>query len=203
MIDETLVTLGQVLAPHLDGWAFDPNADSESWRQEIFFSKGGLRFCITRHRSKTDRIDVETWNWPKYTTLERGDERTTTVTPSNLHNPEESSPSISVAIARGAEVIAREIKRRFIPEYERLYTRCVEQAANYQKYSDESRDSWQRVCTLINEDPKRNSHCVHTATEQYHVTLKQNGNKVRVEMDATAGDVEKLLVALGFKPKKP
>lgn len=141
-----------------DGWTLFTPKEEDTISDRAFFVKGDLKFGISLNWGKPDRLDISTWTWPSYTRMERRDIRREIIYPNSLYEPKETSPAISVSATKGYDVIAKDIARRFLPEYERIYARCKEKADNYQAHEDRSRDQWQDVCHILNKDPKSDSY---------------------------------------------
>lgn len=137
-----------------DGWSLFIPKEEDTISDRAFFVKGDLKFGISLNWDKPDRLDISTWTWPSYTTrIERDGIRRETIYPNNLYDPKEISPAISVSATKGYDVIAKDIARRFLPEYERIYARCKEKASNYQAHADNSRAQWERVCKWMDKSP--------------------------------------------------
>ncbi|KPL28988.1 MAG: hypothetical protein AMJ72_00055 [Acidithiobacillales bacterium SM1_46] len=118
-----------------NGWQLDPDPEEQdAWSRWHYFSNGqGRQIVAEVVWNKPDRFEFRALGWPTYADP---DGRTMTVDPSTMWNPKESRPVISCARSRTPEAIARDIERRLLPEYERLYTRAEEIAADRQKSSD-------------------------------------------------------------------
>lgn len=153
--------IASLVAPHLEGWAMIVPPPEEDYNQDrVFFTKDKMKFGVSFDWSshpRNSRLNVSTWTWPEYSRLERGDVRKETIFPASLYDPKEGQPSISVAASKTPEQIAKDIKRRFLPEYERIYARCKAKADDYQAHEDKSESQWAKVCKLIGCDPKRAS----------------------------------------------
>ena len=130
-----LVRLAQDIAKELgDGWTFKPldepyptqyitgpNEAELAIRIETYGSRKGRievhgNFHIGRNR---EFIDVRDWN---HTTSERC-----------------KLPEISVSGNRGAEAIAKEIKRRFLPEYLPLLQKAIDKRDAANSHEDKTR----------------------------------------------------------------
>lgn len=145
-----------------EGWTLEVPKAEDDISDRKFFRKGAMRIGISLDWQKKDRLNISTWTWPTYTAKDRYNDRgmrTETVWPRDLWDPEEKgSPDISVAVSRGPEVIAKEIKRRFLPEYERIWARCKKKADSYQRDNDTANAQWEEVCKLLGKDPKYDNH---------------------------------------------
>ena len=134
---QKMEALASEVAKHLPGWRAKPYAGKEpDWNEnwgERLIGTDGLVIALKPtdfKRGEPDRLRVSAEAWPKYTVMEHthglGDQvNTKTIQPSSLYVPRESVESISVSISRGPKVIAGEIARRLIPEYTRVYARCL------------------------------------------------------------------------------
>jgi len=176
----------------LPGWVLKPSDDGERWRKYVI-EYGGMGLCISIERSgKWDRVNVGSWHWPKYTPYT--DRRHTSeigITPRELAGSQSLS-SISVALDRGAVALADGIRKRFLPEYTRLYNECVEVAAERQAYQDACRDTWAEICGIIEKKPD--------GGYQYGpcgMTVHQRGDKTAlIEMDMTPAQLRVIIAAL-------
>lgn len=100
-------------------------------------------------------------NWPL-----RDGENCPRVTPASLHNPEECYPSIKVSISRGAKTIAKEIERRFLPEYTRILGRVQEKI----RLDDEFEAGREAVFARLRSEvelPERPPHSSELMTRYY------------------------------------
>jgi hypothetical protein len=185
-----LAKVCNALAKHFDGWTLEETGETFDYRWKL--RRNGMEIGLSLDWSKKDRLNIATWAWPKYTKLDRGEVRSETITPSSLYDPKESSPSISVAWNRGPEVIAKEIKRRFLPEYERIYARCAEKAASYQKHENESRQNWENICAAIGKDTRHNRHYV-SAGGDLNVTVENRNGSAHIEMYCNADQLVKII----------
>ena len=129
-VNEARTQLAEIckqVALYFDGWTLSKQGEAYDHRWQLM--RDGMQISLSLDWRKKDRLNISTWSWPKYTRMERGEVKAETIYPNSLYDPKETSPEISVAWARGPEAIAKEIKRRFLPEYERIYARCFEKAS--------------------------------------------------------------------------
>lgn len=140
------------------GWSLEVPKEDDMNNDRRFFRNGEMKFGISLDYGKPDRLNVSTWTWPGYTHMERGEIQTTTVWPHDLYDPKEDGIDITIGANRGADVIAKEIGRRFLPEYHRIWDRCWLKANQYQQHGDKSAAQWREVCRLLNKDPNHNNH---------------------------------------------
>jgi hypothetical protein len=57
----------------------------------------------------------------------------------------EDSPSINCSLSRGYESIARDIQKRFLPEYLRIFVKCQERIAADNAYEARKAANWQKL----------------------------------------------------------
>lgn len=125
------------IVKHLDGWSIHMREGESDWdyRLTLVSAVNGqaiwLKFGSGANRGK---IHVS-GSWP----VGKGQRWTS---PSDVR---EESPSINVTESRGYEAIAREIKRRFLPEYIRIFTKLVEKIERDEAYEDRKLSAWQRI----------------------------------------------------------
>jgi hypothetical protein len=175
------------------GWLF--KAEGESYDYTCSLQDKGMGFSLAYDKWK-HRISVRSWNWPQYTVNEsRGYVKTETVMPSSLYDPREASPSITVSADKTAAQIAKDIQTRFLPEYTRLYARCLARAQSSQEYADTSESGWQAVCKVIGADPKHHHHYSNIAGE-YNASIENRSGKAHVTLDLTADQLAKVIAAL-------
>lgn len=151
------------------------------------------------NRHDQERVSVSVNNWPTYKAYSREGRATEErVGPWSLYNPKESAPKITVAIARGAAIVAKEITRRVLPEYERLYKRCAEKACADQAYHLKARDGWVAVCAAINADPKHSHHYVRIGADKTRLEVENYGSagEARVKIDVDADELRAIVAAL-------
>jgi hypothetical protein len=191
--DKELLALAGAIAANLTGWQLHPPNDGH-WA--ILFKRDEMCFNIARDNSgKRDRINVSTWGWPQYTKYEQGDEpRKDTIFPNSLYDPKEESPSISCAIARGGEAIAREITRRFIPDYERIWKRCAEKAEMWGKAEVEARDNWAAICKAAGQPVRKGS--IYAELGKAHLRIENRNGLGHIQIDATPAQVTAIIKAL-------
>lgn len=65
--------------------------------------------------------------------------RSQRVMPPDLYNPKEEYPEITVSLEKTAEAMAKDIQRRFLPEYSRIWERCQELKQSRAEYADAKR----------------------------------------------------------------
>lgn len=176
----------QAIAVFLPDWTLDKAGETYDMRYTLTHTTGLQMALFTSKYDKQPRLTVSDWKWPQYTTMERGQTRTNTVFPHSLHGPKESSPRITCSLAKSPEAIARDIKRRFLPEYTRIYQRCLEHAKAYQQHEDISRAQWDIVCAAVNLNPHHNRHYVSTGEDSRSVTLENRNGSLHLEFYASA-----------------
>lgn len=71
----------------------------------------------------------------------------------SLYQVGEKSPSIEVSRDRGAAVIAREIVRRFLPEYTRIWLKCQEKINATNRHLADTEHNFRKLCKVLGIDP--------------------------------------------------
>ena len=109
--------------------------------------------------------------------------------------------SISVAIERGAAVIAKEIKRRLLPEYERVFALAVAQVAADKKYKEDKASNLQRLATasgvLLREYQGRTEENFHVSFKEAYGLVTTSNNTATIELRSlTIEQAELVLRAL-------
>ncbi len=66
-----------------------------------------------------------------------------TTSPRDVH---ETGPEISCSLSRGPEAIARDITRRFLPEYVRIFAKCQERIDAHVAYESRKAANWAKLC---------------------------------------------------------
>lgn len=166
-----LTQLCKQVATHFDGWTLVEDGESFDGRWKL--RRDGMEICLRLDWAKKDRLTVKTWGWPSYKDDSRIDK--VIVYPRDL-SPREADPDISVAWARGAEVIAKEIKRRFLPEYERIYALALAKATRAQEQINEARANWEAACKVIGASPSGNVHYVESNGKRDLTVENRNGS---------------------------
>ena len=193
---EQFAAICEQIATQFPDWTLSKSGESYDYRHTLTHASGMQISLSTSKYDKQPRLNVTTWTWPKYTKQDRGQERTETVTPSSLWNPKESGPSITCALNRPAEKLAAEIRRRFLPEYERVWQRCTERASEYQTHENNSASQWTAVCSALNLNPARDHHYVDTGSESRTVSIQNMNGSLRLEFYATQEQVLAVIAAM-------
>jgi hypothetical protein len=84
-------------------------------------------------------------------------------------------PSISVTIARGPEAIAKEIKRRFLPEYLPLLAKAIVKRDSREAYENQTRANLLRLAAIVNQSIK---------------DLREDTDRVTVYKDKFYGEIQ-------------
>ena len=186
------------IAKYFPGWALEKSGESYDYRHTLT-NPDGLQICLSTSRhDREPRLRVSTWTWPKYIRLERGEQRSETVFPNSLYDPKESAPEITCALNRPAEKLAAEIKRRFLPEYIRIWTRAKERADQCQEHENRSIHQWMTVCRELKLDPKHNHHYISVGGD-HNVTIENNNGSLKMEFYANKDQVLRVVAALKNK----
>lgn len=116
-------TLLAGIARHLPGWTVQDNGEEAfAWRYTLV-NGNGPRISINTSRYTKGMLHVSGF-WPQ------GRNRWTS--PSDVR---EEAPEINVSSKKTHEQIAKDITRRFLPEYLRIYTKLEEHLIAGQNYS--------------------------------------------------------------------
>lgn len=178
---ERMRELHASIATHLDGWAYqETELPGDHWygshfRYEIR-NQDGHSFDL-RILSGADRGKVQvTGNWP------RRDETpgASYVTPSEVR---ESSPSIKRSLDRGYQAIARDIVKRFLPEYVRVYGKIQERIRADREYSGRKASNWATITQsgfVVNPRERNGEHVAE---------VRIAGERERYDYSAGYGDV--------------
>jgi hypothetical protein len=99
------------------------------------------------------RWEFRASGWPTYT-----DENGSTCTSdsSNLWNPSEPRPTTTAQQDRDPKAIAKQIASKILPEYLRIYARCVERNDDMQKHSDVRADGLRRLAEACKDTGHQN-----------------------------------------------
>jgi hypothetical protein len=92
-------------------------------------------------------------------------------------------PQISVSLSRGGAVIAKEIKRRFLPAYDELFHSIGESVRKATNYRDTQMGITARLAALAGAEPKRTqerSFCL--ITDNYTRTVEVNVSNSTVDL---------------------
>jgi hypothetical protein len=99
-------------------------------------------------------------------------------------------PTIGVSIARGFDVIASEIKRRLLPEYDRLLTLALAQVQREQEYKNAKRANLERMAraaghTLPAEDERhqRRDNAFNVSFGNLSVEVKAGDKDVDIKIN--------------------
>jgi hypothetical protein len=134
-----LVKLFNEVVTHLDGaWRVDP----EAWYVTLAYGDTGGKLHVATEWNKKDRITVS-GIYPggtDYLCMADNDRK----------------PRITVAKARGAETIAKEINRRVLPVYLELFAKVIEAQKRYNEAQDEQHETARQCAALFGKpDPFR------------------------------------------------
>ena len=73
------------------------------------------------------------------------------------HDVNEESPSINCSLSKGYPAIAADIRRRFMPEYHRIYAKCSERIQNTLSYENKQAQNWAKISAVSSVEPHRNT----------------------------------------------
>jgi hypothetical protein len=94
-----------------------------------------------------------------------------------------SHPGISVGLTRGGEVIAKEIKRRFLPDFDAVHARIAESIRKSTVYRDTQEGITARLAALAGAEPRR------TSPREFRL-YGVEGNNRHVEVKVISGVVD-------------
>ncbi len=160
------------IAPHLPaGWKVTETEDEYiGWRFKL---EDGLGHRVTIETARTPR---NMWHvsgyWPQ-----RANNGSYYV-PSDVR---EESPSINVSVAKTHEQIARDITKRFLPEYVRIFAKIQDKVSAENDYATRRARNWARVADWVDT-----YNAPHLA-EQGKVRIK--GADGKTNFDLGYGDV--------------
>jgi hypothetical protein len=122
------------VAAHLPGWHVT-ESDNE-YLGYRFKLEDGTGHRVTLESSRTKGTWHVSGHWPQRTA------NGSYYVPSDVR---EESPSINVSTAKSHEQIARDISRRFLPEYVRIYALLTAKATEQNDYETRRAANWQRI----------------------------------------------------------
>lgn len=209
----TVDALALAVAAHLTGWTVkprDPAFDGSVQHEAELINADRLEITLAMFRYGLDpsKVHVAATKWPIYTHWdlmgpsgifsEKADgyvrDNPRSVQASDLRDPYESVDSITVSVARGAETVAKEIARRLIPVYEKVYARCLTLATQRQAYEDKTKAVWLHACEITGGKVWRTPHsCGGVDVECRH------SETVRITANLTPEKLKLVLAALAVK----
>lgn len=167
--------------PYPTQYITGPNEAELAIRIETYGSRKGRievhgNFHIGRNR---EFIDVREWN---HATSERC-----------------KLPEISVAGNRGAEAIAKEIKRRFLPEYLPLLQKAIDKRNAANSHEDKTRTNLITLAAIVNASVPTDRD--RTTTSFYHSDraygdIQVSGDSVTLKLSSLTMDEAKRILAM-------
>lgn len=147
----TMRGLYEGIAAHLAGWRFEDRSEPECSHWDLRYylvpetGATGMRIGLGIQK---DKVNVSGY-WPQ-----RGPNDGGWTSP---HDVRESSNDISCSLSRGYEAIAKDIMRRFLPEYTRVYNKLLEMIANQNAYDARRAANWDKLNSPVLEkrDPRK------------------------------------------------
>ncbi len=137
-----------------DGWVVEsrePDEDYDNYRIWLTDGKGlanARRIELDEITYGADRGKIRIHgSWPQQA------EHGPVVSPSQVG---EDSPGIKATLSKGYEAIAKDIKRRFLPEYLRIWAKCQAKADQTNAYESKQAYNWARLGELEIVKPYRN-----------------------------------------------
>ena len=171
MRDINLKNAAKAIAKHLPGsWRLDTTNTRPC---EVLLGENGKGICVGTQWNQKGKLRVYGL-YPKselagsYGAVERA-----------VLSYKESAPEIGITATREPEAIAREIVRRFLPEYEALFAKCVERVKDLEAEHRRRVALQERVIAAIGE-PRRGRQ--DKPTEGLHLWFPDGWN--------VSGDVE-------------
>lgn len=160
------------VALYLQGWHVTESDDE--YLGYRFKLEDGLGHRVTIETARTPR---NMWHvsgyWPQ-----RANNGSYYV-PSDVH---EESPSINVSTSKTHEQIARDITKRFLPEYLRIFAKIQDKVAVENDYATRRAKNWERIAGWV--DTYSASHL----QEQGKIRIKSNADGSK-NYDAGYGDI--------------
>lgn len=146
-----LHAIAREIASYLPGYAVVPPEDGQ-WYASLRRETDGAAFVLTHARGTKAQVHVS----GKYPEDLNGNGR-------RYMSPRdwcvlpygETEPSIGVSGNRSPEVIARDIARRFLPEYEPLYAACLVRKAERDSYRTTTRSQLEKVADALGEGARK------------------------------------------------
>lgn len=186
------------------GWNQVANAMRDA---AIYVGRGDMTFRIgfSGDAGHAHRLHISAWSWPSY--MERaqshcGQPATRSrkiLSPSSLY-PKQDVASITVSAEKSADIIAQDIRRRFLAEYTRLYELCAIEAARWQKIEDDAMSDWAAVCKVLGPSASDQGNTqyadVNGNGKNYGFRIENRNGKAHVEVDLTAEQLRKVLDVL-------
>lgn len=148
--------LAEIAAALGEGWHVEPDPDNACTRYHYLTQGSGAscrQLLAEIPWNKPERFEFRPSHWPSYRNAEQ---RRVTVDPSSIY-PREQRPTCSVARSRTPEAIARDVGRKVLPEYERLFQVCEDKAAEYQRGSNREGEAIEQLFKATREtrNPER------------------------------------------------
>ncbi len=119
-----LAAIARAVAPHLPGWT---ERDSGS-RAGSLQGAGGRALYLTLPRPSNGRFLVR-GIYPAHPEAGYGGDMARAVLGHGV-----SAPEVGISLTKTPEHIARDIQRRFLPDYEELFVRCVSAAQEVEAF---------------------------------------------------------------------
>lgn len=166
------------IARHLDGWELGPDEDQSHWREKENLTNGkGAQIHLWRNED-SPRIEVR-GHYPGNGYVYR------------------NAPQITVGFKRDAEAIARDIGRRFIPPYLKLYAEEIESKRIAEKAKAGREKAAGTLAKILDEEQKG---------ESVHIFIDLGGDLNAIYGDFTVrnpdGDTDVKLNGVPLKAAK-
>lgn len=126
-----------------EGWSLKPihiDDEGHAWRC-LYIVNAATGLEVMARYDEYDirgKFEFQASEWPKYTD-ENG--QTCTKHPGDVYNPRETAPKSRAAAGREPKAIAGQIASKILPEYERIFERCRQEADESQAYHDKTKQA--------------------------------------------------------------
>lgn len=136
--------IAKQVASFLPGWTWrGPLYEHTEDTHAVIRNAEGAEVTISGNGWTRDgRLTISAGRWPK---SKKGDE----FAPSRHGNSGDEAPSITVAETRSAKEIAREVERRFLPDYLPLYAKMVERRDLTDVRQDSTKTASEKLAKIV------------------------------------------------------
>lgn len=111
-------------------------------------------------------------------------------------------PTINVSLSRGADVIAREISRRFLPEYLDLFNKAIAKRESQNTWQDKTRANLLELAAIVKADTSRlkdNDEAVSISfydNEKGYGDIQASDNSCNLKLSSLSLDKAKRILAI-------
>ncbi len=141
------------VAACLEGWNVvrDEKEGADHYNERVYLvdaSGSGKKISLSLKTYGADRGKVHVFGyWPQ-----NGNHGPYT-SPRDVN---EASPSINCSLAKGYSAIAADIRRRFLPEYHRIYAKCSGRITDQIIYASRQAANWAKISAVASVQPHHN-----------------------------------------------